>query len=40
VFGVKNISNPLQIEEIIRRLTKRSDILYVEHDRILRPLQR
>jgi hypothetical protein len=40
VFGVKNISDPLQVEEIIRRLTKRSDILYVEQDRILQPLQR
>jgi hypothetical protein len=36
VFGLKNISDADKIKEIIRRLAKRPDVLYVEQDIMMR----
>lgn len=35
VFGLQNISHAAQMEEIVRRLKERADILYVEKDAVM-----
>ncbi|HUK99674.1 MAG TPA: hypothetical protein VLX29_02330 [Nitrospirota bacterium] len=35
VFSVLNISNDKELQDVIRRLSKRQDIQYVEQDRIM-----
>lgn len=36
VFSVEGLSTPEQLADVIKRLEQRSDVLYVEQDRILR----
>ena len=39
VFRVVNVSDTTQLTEVIQRLSKRPDVLYVEQDRIMRHQQ-
>jgi hypothetical protein len=39
VFRVMDISDNTQLEAVIRRLSQRPDILYIEHDRIMQHQQ-